>query len=234
MGLILNELKRKTLHSIGALFLIGAAINFKHALAILGILTFLTFFLSDYYEGRKYYKSQIKRAVHEFELLPKEKREKIMGDIKRFERWEENLFAKIINGGLVRKQERKPFYQMFVFFLAALLCLSFFGKEITILATLTLAIGDAFSTLVGIHIGRSKIIYNKQKSLEGSIAFVISVILVMVVAVYFIPALQILPIWQIILVCAVGGAAIESAPAMNDNLSIPLFVGFILFILTLL
>ncbi len=72
-----------------------------------------------------------------------------------------------------------------------------------------LSVGDAFSTLIGKR-GRIKLLYNKKKTLEGSLAFLLSSLL----AYYFVGPL-IIPL-------ALITTALESLPTiLNDNLTIP-------------
>ncbi len=59
----------------------------------------------------------------------------------------------------------------FFFILAIVICLILFTKVATAVATLIAAVGDAFSTIIGKSYGTQKLRYNKDKSLEGSLAF---------------------------------------------------------------
>lgn len=73
-----------------------------------------------------------------------------------------------------------------------------------------LAVGDCFSTLVG-RIGRTRLPYNKNKTLEGTLAFFLSAL----------PAWYFIGIWAVPL--AALAAFIESLQLpIDDNLSIPI------------
>jgi phosphoserine phosphatase len=72
-----------------------------------------------------------------------------------------------------------------------------------------LAVGDSLSTLVG-RMGKAKLPYNKKKTLEGSLAFLLSSLL----AYYF--------VGPVIVPLALIAAAVESLPFdVDDNLTIP-------------
>ena len=97
------------------------------------------------------------------------------------------------------------------FFLLATFNLVFHNKNIIVFALIPLIIGDAFSTVIGSKFGKIKIM--KNKTLEGSLAFIISSFIVLYL---FQPE-------KIILagIISVSGALIELLP-LNDNLSIPI------------
>ncbi|MBU0532269.1 hypothetical protein KKB44_02125 [Candidatus Micrarchaeota archaeon] len=73
-----------------------------------------------------------------------------------------------------------------------------------------LAVGDGFSTLIG-RIGKTKLPYNKKKTLEGTVAFFVATL----PAYYFVGSL-IVPL-------AIIGAIVESIDLkIDDNLTIPI------------
>ncbi len=81
-----------------------------------------------------------------------------------------------------------------------------------------LAYGDAFSTLVGKMYGKTPVPWNKGLSLEGSLAFVFFTFLF---GSFFVP-------WQMALGAGVLGALVETVPYVDDNISIPVLVGYAL------
>ncbi len=100
-----------------------------------------------------------------------------------------------------------------------LVLLLFRSIEIFRAAALVLIIGDSFSTIIGKAWGKHKIPYNRKKSIEGSFAFLLLA---------FIGVLTQLPLQTAFLVSAFG-MFIESLPLkLNDNLTIPLSVGLLL------
>jgi dolichol kinase len=109
---------------------------------------------------------------------------------------------------------------------SALLCVLFFPKVVAINAFAILVISDTTSALIGRRFGRHHFL---AKSLEGSLAFFISAILVILVA----PKIDRLPMEYIIgFIAAAIGTVVEALPIkIDDNLSIPLSVGFSLWAL---
>jgi len=75
-----------------------------------------------------------------------------------------------------REEEKKkiPGKGVFMFFLGAILTIIIF-KSISIVTAsiLIVALGDGTSTLIGLKFGKRPLPYNKKKTLEGSLAFVI-------------------------------------------------------------
>ena len=109
---------------------------------------------------------------------------------------------------------------------SALLCVLFFPKIIAINAFAILVISDTTSALIGRRFGRHRFL---AKSFEGSLAFFVSAILVILVA----PKSDHLPMEYIIgFIAAAIGTVVEALPIkIDDNLSIPLSVGFSLWML---
>jgi len=99
------------------------------------------------------------------------------------------------------------------FFLIALLDFFFLQKHLIVFSLIPLIVGDAFSTIIGNKIGRIKL--TKNKSLEGSIAFIISSFLVLILI--FPDKLM------LALIASFLGSIIELLP-INDNLSIPVIL----------
>jgi dolichol kinase len=105
-----------------------------------------------------------------------------------------------------------PGYGAFWFIFGLLLCSTFISaKGEALSAILMLGIADGVSTLAGIK-GRHKLPYNKNKTLEGSLAFaIISVFSVMWIGLIAIPY-------------AILGAIIEGADTrVDDNLLLALY-----------
>jgi len=94
-----------------------------------------------------------------------------------------------------------------------------FGKEPAMVSVLVLAVGDAFASVVGIRYGRTKV---GNKSLEGTIAFLLSTFLVL---------LPFLGLWKAFLICSFS-AIVEALPiSVDDNLSVPLVAGVLYYML---
>ena len=110
--------------------------------------------------------------------------------------------------------------------ISSLLSVLLFPKIIAINAITILIISDTTSALVGRQFGRHRFL---AKSLEGSLAFFISAVLVVLIA----PKIDRLPMEYIIgFIAAAIGTVVEALPIkIDDNLSIPLAVGFSLWAL---
>jgi dolichol kinase len=110
--------------------------------------------------------------------------------------------------------------------LSATLCILVFPKVIVITAFAILIISDSVAALIGRRFGRRRFM---KKSLEGSLAFLLSSSVVVLVT----PKLVNLPQEYIIgAIGGIGGMIVEASPLpVDDNLSIPLSVGLIMWIL---
>ena len=110
--------------------------------------------------------------------------------------------------------------------ISALLCVLLFPKVIAINAFTILIISDTTSALIGRRFGRHRFL---AKSLEGSLAFFVSAVVVILVA----PKIDKLPMEYIIgFIAAAIGTVVEALPIkIDDNITIPLSVGFSLWAL---
>jgi dolichol kinase len=133
-------------------------------------------------------------------------------------------------GGLLRKHEtdvnKKRLNGASNVLVSALLCVFVFPKIIAINAIAILIISDTTSALIGRRYGKHRFL---AKSLEGSTAFFVSAVLVILAA----PKIDQLPMEYIIgLVAAAVGTVVEALPIkIDDNLTIPLSVGLSLWAL---
>jgi dolichol kinase len=107
--------------------------------------------------------------------------------------------------------------------IAATLSVLIFPKIIAINAFAILIISDTTSALIGRRFGRRRFL---AKSLEGSTAFFVSALIVVFAA----PKATGKPVEYLIgIVVAAIGAVVEASPLpIDDNLSIPISVGFML------
>jgi dolichol kinase len=110
--------------------------------------------------------------------------------------------------------------------IAASLSVLLFPKIIAINAFTILIVSDTTSALVGRRFGRHRFL---AKSLEGSLAFFISAVIV----IFIVPKIDRLPMEYIIgVVAAAIGTVVEaSSVKIDDNLSIPISVGLSLWAL---
>lgn len=128
-------------------------------------------------------------------------------------------FLKEILSHVQRHKEQVPGEGAFFFVLGVGIVAWLFSNETNILgAIIALTFQDAFSTLVGLHWGKTPIM--ERKSLEGAIGgFVMAFI-----------ALALIFSIPIALAVALVATLVELLP-MNDSLSIPLAAGIILHLL---
>ncbi|MFH0990522.1 MAG: diacylglycerol/polyprenol kinase family protein [bacterium] len=136
-------------------------------------------------------------------------------------------------GRLLRKSEkdgkRKQLTGATFVLISAVVCVLIFPKIITITAFAVMIISDITSALVGRKFGKHKFF---DKSLEGSTGFLVSGVLVILVT----PKIQGLPLEYIIaFVGVVIGTVVEACSIkIDDNLSIPISIGLIMWGLYLL
>lgn len=97
------------------------------------------------------------------------------------------------------------------------------------LATFTLAFGDAFAALVGIRYGKYSIKLPHNKSLIGTIAFIVAAIIGMLIPCTIL-GYGLSLITQLIIL-AIVGSIVEIYAGDNDNLLIQVIVGFAALIL---
>jgi dolichol kinase len=110
--------------------------------------------------------------------------------------------------------------------ISASLCVLFFPKIVAINAFTILIISDTASALIGRRFGRHRFL---AKSLEGSMAFFISAVIVIIVS----PKIDYIPMEYFIgIIAAAIGTVVEAFPIkLDDNLTIPISVGFSLWAL---
>jgi len=139
-----------------------------------------------------------------------------------------NIFYKIF-GTLLRKHEsdsrQKTLNGATYVLIAASLSVALFPKLIAITAFSILIISDMTSALVGKRFGRHKFF---SKSLEGSLAFFLSAMIVVLAT----PKISYVPgEYAIGFFSAAIGALVEALPiGIDDNITIPLCVGSVMWV----
>jgi dolichol kinase len=130
-----------------------------------------------------------------------------------------SLFQKYFFGKVLREEEKSAFMGSTYFIFSTILTILLFPKSIAIASILILILSDTAAALVGKWVGRVKIF---GKTLEGSLAFLITSLLI----VWIYPNLGRFSGS----LAALGATVIEVLPIkVNDNLSIPLVAGAIMF-----
>ncbi len=132
-----------------------------------------------------------------------------------------SLFRKYFFGRVLREEEKPTFMGSTYFLFSTILTILLFPKSIAIASLLILILADTSAALIGKGIGRVSIY---GKTLEGSIAFLLTSLLI----VWIYPNLNRFSGS----LAALGATIIEILPIkVNDNLTIPLVAGAIMFFL---
>jgi dolichol kinase len=130
-----------------------------------------------------------------------------------------------VNPLLFRAEEQFKESGMTPYAIAILLTLITFPKTVAMIAIYTLAIADPLSALVGITWGRRRIV--PGKSLEGSAAFFAATAGITATVLRTTTVVAAGPIAFAAVIIGIAGAVLEMLPLrLDDNLTIPLFVGF--------
>jgi dolichol kinase len=130
---------------------------------------------------------------------------------------------------IIRAEEQLKESAMVPYAFAVLLTIITFPKPIALVAIFTLAIADPLSAIIGIKYGKRKIV--SHKTLEGSAAFFISTLVVCIVVLGAYSGGITGLVALISLLVAFLASAFEMIPLkLDDNLTIPLFTAFILWI----
>ena len=130
-----------------------------------------------------------------------------------------SLFRKYFFGRVLREEEKPTFMGSTYFIFSTILTILLFPKAAAIASILILILSDTAAALIGKGMGRVKIF---GKTLEGSMAFLITSLLI----VWIYPHLGRFSGS----LAALGATLIELLPLkVNDNLSIPLVAGAIMF-----
>ncbi len=130
-----------------------------------------------------------------------------------------------VNRVLVRAEEQVRESAMTPYAIAVLLTILSVPKPAALIAIYTLAIADPAAAVVGITWGRRRL--GPERSLEGSLAFFgATLAIALAVLATFVDAPATLVV-AMALVIALSAAACELLPLrIDDNMTIPLFVGF--------
>src|SRR4030042_1161380 len=130
-----------------------------------------------------------------------------------------SLFRKFFFGRVLREEEKPAFMGATYFIFSTILTILLFPKPIAIASILILIVSDTAAALVGKGIGRVRIF---GKTLEGRMAFLITSLVI----VWIYPHLNRFSGS----LAALGATLIEVLPIkINDNLTIPLVAGAIMF-----
>jgi dolichol kinase len=134
-------------------------------------------------------------------------------------------YAPAVNRLLVRAEEQVRESAMTPYAIAVLLTILTVPKPAALIAIYTLAIADPAAAIVGISWGRHKLL--PERTLEGTLAFFG---VTLAVAILVLSSATGVSMWTIVpmaLTIALAAGAFDLVPLrIDDNLTIPLFVGF--------
>lgn len=127
----------------------------------------------------------------------------------------------------VSKMSGVPYY-----ILASMLALAIFPKPVGVLSVLFLAIGDPIASLIGILYGKNSPKVAQGKSLVGTFAGVVSCMLVTLVFLKAWPVPVSDSAWiALSVIGGLAGGTAELAPFdMDDNFTIPMISGFVMWL----
>lgn len=123
-------------------------------------------------------------------------------------------------GPMMWKDEERGFTAATRWFVAASIVCGYFPKDIAILMLFFVAISDTAAYTVGRFFGKREIV--KGKTLGGTLTFLVTAVVISL----FSPLPKI-----IVMPGAVIAAVVELIPRYDDNLSIPLITGIVLWIM---
>jgi len=134
-----------------------------------------------------------------------------------------------VNRLLVRAEEQVRESAMTPYAIAVLLTILTVPKPAALVAILTLATADPLAAIVGIRYGRRRIVRNR--TVEGSLAFFGATFLVAASVLGFGTGAGVFTVIEAALMIGLAAAACELVPVrLDDNMTIPLFVGFVTWI----
>lgn len=209
---ISRELWRQIVHALG---IILVPLAFAFGKNLVGIASFavasIIFLLAEHRKNNTDMDSASKRSASQYVMNPDTKKSAPAGVTSNSPLTAvHNVFEKFDRSG---ENYRGAFY----FYLASAVSLFLFSQQVAMLSITVLALGDSFSTAVGIF-GKRKIFYNRKKTWEGTFAGF---------AAAFASCFLINP--MLALPAAFTGMIIESLPLkIDDNLTIPILTGIIL------
>ena len=228
---IIKEVKRKLMHAGGIIGIIPLVVLPKDIqIKVIALFIILALFLHWYWDRRNLRQKYLNNIIEGMPVAQKKGILQGANQIKKFE--EEVLFGFMKD--VTRKKEKEPMLATFYYLLSAFLALVLFGTPFAIFGLFSIAIGDAFATLIGKYFGKHKLFWNSEKSIEGWIGFFAATSLSIFAFLLVFPQFAVFnPLW-IAVIAGVAGASIETIPTINDNSSIPLGVGFVIWIASLI
>ncbi|OYT34577.1 MAG: hypothetical protein B6U87_01805 [Candidatus Aenigmarchaeota archaeon ex4484_52] len=152
--------------------------------------------------------------------------------------YNKNIFPiSLIINNLKRKKET-PTEGAIYFLIGALITIFLFEKNIAVICVLMLAVGDSFATIFGTHF-YSKKIGKSPKTIQGTTACFLFNFIALIILFNFL-GIKGIKIFLFLFLCSVAGTIAEfleikiKGKKINDNITMPVISGIIIFILHLL
>lgn len=207
-----GEMLRKSLHLTGLLVPASYFLFGKEKTLIFISLAIIIFFIIEPYRVSNETTKKIIEGIKP--LLKEDKLDMVDKSI-------ESINRKIME---ITREEEKMWIGAHIYFaISALLVVLFFPKNIAMSVLSVATVSDAFAAIAGIKFGKHKL--KNGKSLEGSLAFFLSALIIYL---FFIP-------WHQALLVSLVGTIVElyNIPP-NDNFSNPLVMAFTAYLLNLI
>lgn len=193
------EIRRKVVHASGVFSIFLILWLNKWNAAIIFLLIALAFLLlGEYRKNKNKYKMIDSKKIDEFEEL-------IENGFKEYER-----------------PNSLPFQGATEFFIGCFFAVVIFEPTIAIAAISVLSLADAMSTLIGSYYGKHKLPINRKKTFEGSTAFFLTALFVLL---FFLDPFK-------AFIISIFATFVEMIPKIDYNFIIPITVGIIMTIIS--
>ena len=191
---IMLELKRQTVHFSGILFALSLIyLGSQRTIMIIGTALFVAIMIA----------------------IQRNNSKKVSWPLRTISRVEKSIQRWL--GGFERKGEL-PMGGAITYGTGVLMTIFIFPPQLAVPAILVLAFADAASTVVGRMWGRTKLFMNPDKSWEGSMAFFLTCLAVLM---FFVNPMKATGV-------ALIAVVVEALPKIDDNVSIPIAVALLL------
>ena len=142
-------------------------------------------------------------------------------------RFKNNLISLYFNkilGSVVRNYEQNSMMSATLLVMAALFCIAFFDKQVSIISLLILSVSDSLAAIFGLKYGCIRIINNK--SIEGTYAFIISALAILFFTHFYLNFN--ISLFTGILSILIVSIIEHATPTKFDNITIPISSCFLL------
>tara|TARA_B100000902_G_C27179144_1_gene848010 strand:- start:160 stop:777 length:618 start_codon:yes stop_codon:yes gene_type:complete len=139
-------------------------------------------------------------------------------EVFRFRKNLISLYFNKILGSVVRNYEQSSMMSATLLVMAALFCIIFFDRQVSIISLLILSVSDSLAAIFGLKYGHIRIINNK--SLEGTYAFIISALAILFFTHFYLNFS--IPLFTGILSIVIVSIIEHVTPTKFDNITTPI------------